>query len=156
MARLKIKLPPGVKVQVKPKSTASKAEERFAFHMKHCGIPDPVREYRFSKTTARRWRFDFAWPDLKLAVEIEGLMHYGKQEDGSAKTGRHQTARGYQGDLDKYNTATIEGWAVLRFSQHHVKTGDAIRTLEQWFTLNKDILGTADHENLQRKKLHLP
>lgn len=150
MPRAKIKLPPGIKATAKPRQkVSSRAEERFAFHMKHCGIPDPVREYRFSETTARKWRFDFAWPDQKLAVEIEGLMHYGKNEDGSAKAGRHQTARGYQGDLDKYNTATIEGWAVLRFSQHHVKTGEAIRTLETLFKLHtKTKVRIADHENM--------
>lgn len=141
---MKIKLPPTIQTQIKATRSGSKSEERFAFHMKHVGIPDPVREYRFSETTKRRWRFDFAWPDLKIAVEIEGLLHYGKNPDGTAKTGRHQTARGYQGDLDKYNTAALEGWAVLRFSQHHVKTGDAIRTLERLFKLKTDFLRTAN------------
>ena len=62
--------------------------------------PDAEREYRFSP--ARRWRFDFAWPDIKLAVEIEGR-------------GRHQTVVGYRSDCDKYNEAVRLGWRVLRF-----------------------------------------
>ena len=28
------------------------------------------REYKFHKT--RKWRFDFAYPDIQLAVEIDG------------------------------------------------------------------------------------
>ncbi len=123
--RPKIKLPTDQKHR-----TGSKAEETFAFHVKLSGLPEPVREYRFSQLTGRLWRFDFAWPALKLAVEIEGLTHYGKNADGSAKVSRHQTSRGYQNDLDKYNQAVAECWRVLRFSQHQVKTGEAIQFTE--------------------------
>jgi very-short-patch-repair endonuclease len=125
MARLKIKIPGSEKHK-----TGSKGEEEFAFHLKLTGLPAPVRELRFSKLTNRLWRFDFAWPDLKIAVEIEGLTHYGTNADGSRKTSRHQTAKGYQSDLDKYNQAAIEGWRVLRFSQHQVKSGVAIEVTE--------------------------
>jgi hypothetical protein len=64
------------------------------------GILAPAREYKFHPD--RRWRFDFAWPDLKLAVEIEGQ-------------GRHQTFIGFRRDCDKYNAALALGWRVLRF-----------------------------------------
>src|SRR5678815_1231604 len=62
--------------------------------------PRPQREYRFHD--ARKWRFDFAWPEIKLAVEIEGQ-------------GRHQTFIGFRRDCDKYNEALALGWRVLRF-----------------------------------------
>lgn len=32
------------------------------------GLPAPVTEHRFHPV--RRWRFDFAWPDEHLALEI--------------------------------------------------------------------------------------
>lgn len=60
----------------------------------------PEREFRFHPE--RRWRFDFAWPSIKLAVEIEGR-------------GRHQTVVGYRRDCEKYNEAARLGWRVLRF-----------------------------------------
>ena len=63
-------------------------------------LPEPVREYRFHDT--RRWRFDFAWPDIKLAVEIDGR-------------GRHQTVVGCRSDCEKANEAIRLGWRVLRF-----------------------------------------
>ena len=126
MTRLKIKLPGD-----KAPKTGSKGEETFALHLKLTGLPTPVREYRFSQLTNRLWRFDFAWPELRIAVEIEGLTHYGKNADGSHKIGRHQTSAGFQGDLDKYNQAAIERWQVLRFSQHQVKSGDAIQITER-------------------------
>lgn len=81
-------------------SAASDAEEAFVAAW---GALSPIaleREHRFHPQ--RRWRFDFAWPALKLAVEIEGR-------------GRHQTVVGCRKDFDKYNTAVELGWRVLHF-----------------------------------------
>lgn len=35
-------------------------------------VPAPVREYLFAKEIRRKWRFDFAWLDKKIAVEVDG------------------------------------------------------------------------------------
>jgi very-short-patch-repair endonuclease len=70
-------------------------------------LPSAVREYRFHPT--RRWRFDFAWPDHKVAVECDGGQW-------AFKGGRHNT----DADRDKINTATSLGWSVLRFSRHQI------------------------------------
>lgn len=80
-------------------------------------VRPPFPEYRFDPV--RRWRFDFAWPLDKLAVEIEG---------GISKwvPGRHQRAEGMQKDLDKYNAAVLAGWRLLRFSSTDVLNGRAI------------------------------
>jgi len=78
-------------------------------------------EYRFDP--ARRWRFDFAWPSRKLAVEVEG---------GIWVNGRHGRGVGMESDMEKYNRATALGWAVLRFSPGGVKNGNACREIEAW------------------------
>ncbi len=70
---------------------------------------EPVREYRFHPT--RRWRFDFAWLEQKVAVEIEG---------GTFTGGRHTTGAGHHGDCKKYNEAVYLGWKVLRFTSSHL------------------------------------
>ena len=62
------------------------------------------REYRFDEL--RKWRFDFAWPALKIAVEYEGGIFM--QKSG------HNTARHYTKDTDKYNHAAVKGWRVAR------------------------------------------
>jgi len=85
-------------------------------------IPAPVLECSFHPN--RKWRFDLAWPEWRVAVEIEG---------GVWKIGRHQRPRGFQGDLDKYNYAAIIGWFVLRFSVKDVETGKAIDAIEKLF-----------------------
>lgn len=46
----------------------SPGEELFAFHCKAHKL-EPVREYRFDEV--RRWRFDFAWSELKEAVKSQ-------------------------------------------------------------------------------------
>ena len=65
----------------------------------------PEREYRFDKV--RKWRFDFAFPTQKIAVEIEG---------GTFGKSRHTTGTGYSADCEKYNAAALLGWRVFRFT----------------------------------------
>jgi very-short-patch-repair endonuclease len=92
-------------------------EETFALHLKAAKAPKAEREYRFCD---RKWAFDFAWPAIKLAVEIDGGTASGKS--------RHSFGKGYEGDCDKLNTAVDLGWRVLRFSTNQVTTGKAIET----------------------------
>ncbi len=66
-------------------------------------LPEAVPEFRFHPT--RKWRFDWAWPDQKIALEIEGGTHNG---------GRHVRGKGYEEDVRKYNAATLMGWKVYR------------------------------------------
>lgn len=66
---------------------------------------DFVTEYKFHPT--RKWRFDFAIVDKKVAVEYEGVM--------SAKA-RHTSVTGYTKDAEKYNAAALLGWKVLRYT----------------------------------------
>lgn len=89
----------------------SVAEQRFsmawALNVPHAVAAAPVREFRFHPE--REWRFDFAWPDAKLAVELEGVG------TGSKGKGRHQRLPGMREDCEKYNEAVRLGWRVLRF-----------------------------------------
>ena len=79
--------------------------DAFAALWEKFGPPIPlVREYRFHPT--RRWRFDAAFLEHKIAVEMEG---------GIWTRGRHTRGRGYRRDLEKYNAATELGWRVFRF-----------------------------------------
>lgn len=109
---------------------ASEAEELFFLHVKTAGLALPIREHRFSET-GRKWRFDFAWPTIKLAVEIEGLTHASVGPDGQKRLGRHQTIAGYTQDCEKYNQAMLEGWRILHFTPKHVKSGYALDLISQ-------------------------
>jgi very-short-patch-repair endonuclease len=97
----------------------SHPEETLALHIKFSRLPPPEREFRFHPT--RRWRFDFAWPDCMVAVEVDG---------GIYSRGRHVRGSGFEKDGEKRNAAVIAGWRVLHFTPRQVKSGAAIRTIE--------------------------
>ena len=98
----------------------SAGEAMMAFQMVVWKLPKPRREYQF--VPDRKWRFDFAWPTLMVAVEVEG---------GTWSGGRHTTGAGFAADCDKYNRAALEGWRVFRFPTKQVKDGVACATLKQ-------------------------
>lgn len=72
------------------------------------------REFRFHPE--RKWRFDFL-VGHDLAVEVEG---------GIWLAGRHSRGSGFERDAEKYNSALILGYRVLRVSTGQVKKGIAI------------------------------
>lgn len=100
----------------------SDLEETFAQHLTIHALPQPIREFPFH--VGRRWRFDFAWLDEKIAVEIEG---------GTRVNGRHNRHDGFERDAEKYNTAVLDGWRVLRFTGEMVRDGRAINTTKEMF-----------------------
>lgn len=73
-------------------------------------LPGHTTEYKFDDK--RKWRFDFAYPDLKLAIEAEG---------GVWSRGRHTRGSGYIKDCEKYNRAAVMGWTVLRYTAKNIK-----------------------------------
>lgn len=97
----------------------SEGEETFALHCKAYKL-SPLREYKFHPV--RLWRFDFAFVDHMLAVEIEG---------GIWTAGRHTTGTGFLHDIEKYNAATELGWRLLRFSTQAVMKGNAIEVTKR-------------------------
>jgi hypothetical protein len=74
----------------------------FAKLLAHHGLPLPEAEHRFCE---RRWRFDYAWPAQKVALEVEG---------GIYTRGRHVRPKGFLNDMKKYNRATVLGWRLVR------------------------------------------
>lgn len=97
----------------------SKPEEEFALQLRALKLPEPKRDYRFH---ARRWKIDFAWPDRKVAVEIEG---------GTWSGGRHVRPQGYEDDCEKYNAMIEMGWALYRYTSQMVKDGRAMNQIER-------------------------
>lgn len=105
--------------------------------MTAAGLPEPEMEYLFAAPIGRRWRFDYAWPALRIALEIEGAV-FGraiKGEDGKVYRvgGRHSTGAGLQNDAFKYNRAAILGWLVVRATTTMVRDGHAIAELVDAF-----------------------
>ena len=79
-------------------------------------------EQEFYFHPERKWRADFHLVDKKILVEVEGAIWSG---------GRHTRGKGYIGDMEKYNAATMMGFQVIRFSTDQVKSGHAIQQIEK-------------------------
>lgn len=99
-----------------------------------CGVlnlPLPVPEFRFH--SERRWRFDWAWVEARVALEVDG---------GVYTSGRHTRGAGYERDCEKLAEAALLGWTVFRASTGQVADGTAMSWIERFFrgTLN----GTAE------------
>jgi len=89
-------------------------------HFAAFGLPEPEREHRFDPP--RKWRFDFAWPTKKIALEVEGGVWTG---------GRHTRGGGFMKDMEKYNQAAIIGWRVVRCVPSEVKGLATIAMIER-------------------------
>jgi len=84
--------------------TESHLEQNVSMYLKDAGFPLPKKQYLFHPE--RKWRFDFAWPDLKIAIECEG---------GIFINGGHNRGKIYSSNCEKYNQATVLGWRILRY-----------------------------------------
>ena len=105
----------------------SHLEARFELLLNASGIEPWQTEYKFH--SLRNWRFDFAWPEKKIAVECEG---------GVWSKGRHVRGQGFIDDCEKYNEAAYLGWTVLRFPAKMINDGRAIQLLGSCLVLKKN------------------
>ena len=119
-------------------------EDLFLLQISAAGLPEPQREYPL--IPGRRFRADFAWPEHRLAVEIEG---------GTWVNGRHVRGTGYMNDCRKYNLAVLHGWRVLRFTSEMVRDGEALDTLEQVMTGGNNALAGNNAANAADRILNL-
>ena len=102
---------------------------RFERLLRSVGLPAPVREHRFHPV--RRWRFDYAWIEHKVALEVEGGVWTG---------GRHTRGAGFVGDMEKYNAATVAGWRVVRVVPGKICSSATVGMLESLLVLEKKSL----------------
>jgi hypothetical protein len=95
--------------------------------------PDLVFAQEFPFHPTRKWRFDFAFPILKVAVECQG---------GIFRAGRHTRGVGYRKDRDKRQAAEDLGWRV-----YYIVPGDLaypVQTLEPIAMAIRERMGRAN------------
>lgn len=139
----------------KPKRQAQKSELEECFagivKLEAPGLGEPERQHLFAREVVpkinpkpRRYRFDFAWPAEKVAVEIHGEV-YGRlvachacgqrvrsrRKDGSLGKpirvgGYHTQGEGFESDRQKIALALCLGWQVLEV------TGPMMREHRDW------------------------
>lgn len=96
------------------------AERIFLLLCDRSGIPAPATEHRFD--AVRKWRFDYAWPRNRVALEVEG---------GAWTRGRHTRGAGFIADLEKYSEAAAQGWRVLRVTPSTLCTEATVKLVRR-------------------------
>ena len=81
----------------------------------------------------RKFRYDFAWPDLKVVLELDGGIWSG---------GGHTTGSGKTRDCEKDWLAFVNGWTVIRWTPNMI-TSKNIRTLADKLSCKKILQSTA-------------
>ena len=97
----------------RPKSGPSELELIFAKQITVLEIPPPKREYRFMEN--RDFRLDYAWPERKFFVEVNGMVHRIRER--------------FLRDVEKLAMAQIHGWRGLVVAGQDVRSGRAVSWL---------------------------
>ena len=108
----------------------SQGELALARHIQWEGLPEPEEEFPFALEEGRKFRFDFAWPARKLAVEVDGGKHMirrSRRDGRPVIVGDHNRPE----DLARQNLAALLGWRILRYTPKMVASGEAIRDLKR-------------------------
>lgn len=98
-------------VQLEP----SRLEVEFAQQIALLRLPTPVEQF-VGAVPGRKYRIDFAWPDRKVAVEVQGMVHRIKNQ--------------FQADTEKMCLLVVNGWRVLPVSGDDVRSGRAAQWIE--------------------------
>jgi hypothetical protein len=80
-------------------------ESQMARLVRLIDVPPPVPEY---EVAGGRYRFDFAWPEIRVAVEVDGWDAHTSFDD-------------WRRNLEKGNWASEHGWVVVHFSWDMVR-----------------------------------
>jgi len=83
-------------------------------------LPPPTPQFKFHPH--RKYKFDLAYPQQKIAIEIEGATY---------TIGRHQQPTGFTQDCLKYNLATLLGWSIFRVTPTLIKKGYALELVKE-------------------------
>lgn len=79
-----------------------------------------VKEHKFH--SERKWRFDYAIIEHKIAIEVEG---------GVFTQGRHTRGTGFINDMEKYNNAVVLGWRLLRVTPSGLHSKNTIELIKK-------------------------
>ena len=116
------RVPPSVSSGVAQRPSVTPAVPAFSqIHIRmrqqiqQAGLPPPIEEYYHIK--GRDFRLDFAWPDRKIGVEVQGMAHRIKGK--------------FHADIEKRALAMLQGWRILEVSGDTVRDERGIGWLKQ-------------------------
>jgi very-short-patch-repair endonuclease len=114
------------------KDKKSKLEQIFITRWKQIAPDYPMPEPEYYIIPKRRFRWDGAWPEQKVAIEIQG---------GTWSGGSHGRGSGIRRDCEKNNLAVAAGWRVF-YATTDLLRDDPFTLIEQI----KSALGKAEND----------
>ena len=87
--------------------TRSELESLFMKILRKARLPRPTQNFGLVIDGRRLW-LDVCFPDLRIAIEIDGKAYHLFSED-------------WEDDLERQNDLVLDGWLVLRFSARVIR-----------------------------------
>lgn len=92
------------------------------------GFPAPVgrgfgddKQFMFAASLGRRFTSDYAWPDYKLLVEVQGGLWVG---------GAHSSGAGVERDIEKAQLVALLGFTLLPVTEKDIRSNHAIKLIQ--------------------------
>lgn len=103
-------------------------ETKFERLLRNSGYPRPTRQYEVTIGGRVVARLDFAYPEQRLAIELDGFAY-------------HSGRQAWQRDLRRQNLLIQLGWKILRFTWADVcdRPSDVLASLNDSFRQDGDI-----------------
>lgn len=94
-----------------PARIDSPIEALFSLQLRFNHAPEHVRNY-VGAIPGRKLEVDFAWPSLRMGIEVQGAVHRIKEH--------------FQRDAEKHALALLAGWILLPVTGRQIRDGRAI------------------------------
>ena len=117
------------------KAKAKRIQASFLSRLSSADLPEATPEYRFWE--GRRFRFDYAWPEHLIALEVEGGLYGNGKNCPVCKRPSamgHTSVTGIRRDMEKYNEAAALGWRLVRVEPSKLESGETIELLKRILT----------------------
>jgi very-short-patch-repair endonuclease len=102
------------------RAVSSKLEAALLQQITLCRLPTPERNVRLIE--GRLFTWDFVWRAQRVCLEVQG---------GTWSQGAHSRGAGQARDAKKQALATLAGWRCLAVTTDQIRSGEAIRWIEQ-------------------------
>ena len=89
-------------------------------------LPEPEQQVKL--IPKRRYRFDFAYPRLMVAIEVDGGTW---MQTNRGRSAGHAHPSRITHDNEKRNLARLEGWRVFQFDTTAINDGSALKMIRE-------------------------
>ena len=105
---------------------------------------EPEAQYEWADAAGRKFRADFAWPEHRLLVELEGgIFDFERGDDHGKRRGAHGSVSNVLADIEKQNLAVLLGWRMVRITPPMIEDDIAVELVLEALTGTPGAYGRA-------------